>query len=66
MCLWDERSSPGKKTRARTCKPTIRLLRDYVCVGGGGGGACVRARARAYACRRLCECEGVVFQCVSV
>ena len=31
-----------------------------VCVWRGGGGECVRV------CRRLCECKGVVFQCVSV
>ena len=33
----------------------------YVCVSLGGGGrvfVCVRA------CRRFCECEGIVFECV--
>ena len=43
----------------------IQSTRVCVCVWGGGGGrVCVRACVRA--CRRLCECEGTVFECVSV
>ena len=39
----------------------------YVCFGRGWGGACVRVRACEYvrACMLVCECKGVVFQCVS-
>ena len=45
--------------------PNLHTYSLRVCVGVGGGGGGGEGSCRR-ACRRVCECEGVVFQCVSV
>ena len=48
--------------------PNLHTVYALVCVcgGGGAGGAGLCACMRSCVQATLCECEGIVFECVSV